>query len=61
VEGFLTPLEDTEALAVAIMRLLKDPEKRWEMGKAAHARVLQNYTTDHMCKQYLQLMEKLLK
>ena len=61
VNGLLVPLEDSKALAEAIMQLLKDPEKRARMGRAAHARVLQGYTTDYMCEQYLKVIEKRLE
>jgi glycosyltransferase involved in cell wall biosynthesis len=61
LNGYLVPLEDSKALAEAIMQLLKDPEKRVAMGGAAHARVLQGYTTDYMCEQYLKVVEKRLE
>jgi len=61
VNGLLVPLEDSKALAKAILQLLRDPEKRVGMGLAGHARVLQGYTTDRMCEQYLKVVEKHLE
>lgn len=53
LQGLLVPLEDANALAKAILQLLKDPDKRASMGSAAHARVFEGYTTERMCEQYL--------
>jgi glycosyltransferase involved in cell wall biosynthesis len=39
-EGLVVPPEDPEAMARAIMELLRDPEKRSVMGKAAREKVL---------------------
>ncbi len=61
LNGLLVPQEDSMALAKAILQLLRNPEKRVGMGLAGHARVLQGYTTDRMCEQYLKVIEKLLE
>jgi glycosyltransferase involved in cell wall biosynthesis len=39
-EGLVVPPEDPEAMAGAILELLRDPEKRSVMGKAAREKVL---------------------
>lgn len=57
--GLLVPIENTEALANAILRLLADPQLCQRMGAAARKKVLESYTADHMCEQYLALMSNL--
>ena len=58
VHGFLIPVEDSQALAKAILQLSPDPELRQIMGEAARKRILETYTVDRMCEQYLHLMEQ---
>jgi alpha-maltose-1-phosphate synthase len=40
VEGFVVPARDPEALHLAVERLVRDPELRREMGRAARLRAL---------------------
>ncbi|MBV5323525.1 glycosyltransferase, partial [bacterium] len=54
----LVPIENTDALADAILQLLADPQLRRKMGAAARKKVLDLYTADRMCEQYLALMFK---
>ena len=54
--GLLVPIENTNALANAIIQLLSDPQLRHKMGAAAKAKVVESYTADRMCEQYLALM-----
>lgn len=54
--GLVVPIENPEALAKAILQLLRDPEARSRMGEAARLHVSENYTVDRMCRQYLDLM-----
>lgn len=56
--GLLVPLESPAELAQAILQLLRSPQDRQRMGKAARERVLSSYTTDRMCEAYLQVIEK---
>ena len=58
--GFLIPVENSEALADAILQLLGDRQLRQKMGAAAKSHVLKQYTEDSMCEQYFQLMTKFL-
>jgi glycosyltransferase involved in cell wall biosynthesis len=58
VHGLLVPLESPAELAQAILQLLRSPQDRKRMGKAARERVLSSYTTDRMCEAYLQVIEK---
>ena len=48
VEGFIVPPEDAEALAVALERLVRDPELRLRMGEAARLRLLHGFTEAHV-------------
>ncbi len=61
VHGFLVPVEDADALAQAILQLLRDPQLRARMGAAVKQRVNDMYSLDRMGEQYLALMLKLLE
>jgi glycosyltransferase involved in cell wall biosynthesis len=56
--GLLVPIKDAGALANAIIQLLAAPQLRHKMGAASKAKVLELYTADRMCEQYLALMLK---
>ncbi|MCC7118163.1 MAG: glycosyltransferase [Anaerolineales bacterium] len=56
--GFLVPVENSQLLAEAILKLIDDPRLLIDMGKAAQAQVFENYTEERMCEQYLALMLK---
>jgi len=56
--GLLVPIGNSAALADAITQLLADPQLRRKMGAASKAKVLEFYTVDRMCEQYLKLMLK---
>jgi glycosyltransferase involved in cell wall biosynthesis len=43
VSGVLTPAEDDEAFAQAVVRLLQEPETRQRLGRAAIYRIRENY------------------
>lgn len=60
VHGLLVPLESPADLAQAILQLLRSPQDRLRMGKAARERVLNSYTTDRMCESYLQVIGQCL-
>ena len=47
VNGIVVPCGDVDALCAAIERLYRAPELRSEMGRAARARVVENFTWDH--------------
>ena len=49
--GILVPPRDAQALAQAIKRLLKDPELRQQMGRAARRRVLDLFTWENAARQ----------
>jgi len=58
--GLLVPVEDAEALAQAILQLLRDPQARLRMGLAAKQRLLDFYSVDRMGERYLALMHACL-
>ena len=57
VHGLHAPVCDEEALAAALMKLLRDPELRARMGQAARKRVLENYSVDKVSDRYEELFE----
>ena len=54
--GLFVPVENPQALAQAILQLLRDPQARSRMGAAARLHISTKYTVDRMCEQYLELM-----
>ncbi|MDO8755671.1 MAG: glycosyltransferase family 4 protein, partial [Anaerolineales bacterium] len=58
VHGLLVPPENPVELAKAILQLSNAPELRRRMGEAAKQHILNSFTTDHMCQQYLDVMRK---
>lgn len=52
--GVFVAEEDSRQVAAAINTLLADPHRRRAMGQAARARVLAEFTYDHMADQYIE-------
>lgn len=59
--GFLIPPADAEALAKAVIELLRDSEMRQRMGAAGRKRVEQMFSVQAMVAQYIQRVEILLQ
>lgn len=59
--GFLVSVGDVPALSDAILKLLRDPQARHQMGMAAKQRLLESYSIDHMGERYLSLMTNILQ
>lgn len=59
--GLLTPVEDSAALAEAILQLLRDPVYARQLGARGKKQIVENYSKDNMAKEYLALMKKRLK
>jgi glycosyltransferase involved in cell wall biosynthesis len=55
--GLLVPPRDPAALAAALVALLRDPERRVAMGRAAAACVDAEYTLDVMIDRHVKLFE----
>ena len=49
--GILTPMGDDQALAEALLKLLRDPELRGNLGHQARQHVTENYSADRFIKQ----------
>jgi glycosyltransferase involved in cell wall biosynthesis len=58
--GFLTPVNDKEAISIAIVKLLKDVTLRSRMGEAARQRIVDNYSSDKVSDLYETLFVQML-
>lgn len=58
--GYLVPLQDSQAVANALEKMLANPQKRQEMGLAARRHIEENYDWSKIAQQYLELYLKLL-
>jgi glycosyltransferase involved in cell wall biosynthesis len=56
--GLLTAPRDHEAMAEAIVRLLKDPELRTRLGAAGLARVRKRFSAERMVQQTLRVYQR---
>jgi glycosyltransferase involved in cell wall biosynthesis len=61
VTGCLVPPDDPEALAVALVALLRDPDRRQALGKAARERVLPAFAADRLVADVDRLYQDLLR
>ncbi len=59
-DGLLVPVDDPQALAQALLRLLKDPQLRRQMGQAGQEKVLCHYTWDIVTARWRQVYEQVL-
>jgi glycosyltransferase involved in cell wall biosynthesis len=57
VTGLLTPVEDQEALATAIVSLLQDADQRKRLGAAGRKRIETTFSAGRMANDYLALYE----
>jgi len=58
VTGSLVPPRDHEAMAAALVKLLKDPALRERLGKAGLARARQKFSADRMLHQTLRVYQR---
>jgi glycosyltransferase involved in cell wall biosynthesis len=58
--GLIVPPKDTEALAEAVLTLVRAPERRRLMGDTARAKVVPHYSLEAMVRQIEDLYEELL-
>lgn len=56
--GLLVPPKDPEALATALVSLLKDPERRRRLGEAGLARVRERFSAERMVQDTLGVYER---
>lgn len=61
VTGILVPPRDPDALAEAILRLLRDPDLRRSMGQAARARIEQHFSIEETVRRTEELYTTLLE
>jgi glycosyltransferase involved in cell wall biosynthesis len=59
VDGYLVDVDDHEALAEKAMKVLKSPDKRETMGRAARKKVEDNFTWSHTGRAYYKLYQEL--
>ena len=59
-DGLLIPVDDSKALAQALLKLLHNPKLARQMGKAGQEKVLQQYTWDIVTARWRQVYEQVL-
>jgi glycosyltransferase involved in cell wall biosynthesis len=60
VNGLIVPVNDADALAAALERLVLDADLRQIMGKAGRERILSHFTASHIVAETLQVYNELL-
>lgn len=58
--GRLVPAEDSEALAKVVMELIIDKPQRSKLGEALKKTILDNFSSEKMAKQYMEIYINLL-
>jgi glycosyltransferase involved in cell wall biosynthesis len=61
VTGILVPPKDSEALAEAVVRLLRDPDLCARMGRAGRERVRSEFTVDRIVSQTLDVYQSVIR
>ena len=61
VTGILVPPKDSEALAEALVRLLRDPDLCARMGRAGRERVRSEFTVDRIVSQTLDVYQSVIR
>lgn len=59
--GLLAPSMEVGALASAVLRLLRDPARRMELGRAGQQRVEQSFSAATMLQNYLEFYRQVLE
>jgi len=60
VDGLLVPLDDPASLSLALLRLLKSPDLRRQMGRAGRDKVRRRYTWEVITPLWRQVYERVL-
>jgi len=58
--GYLVPPREHEALAHALRKLIEDPDLRHQMGQRGRAMVMAEFASPIICRQTLQVYERLM-
>jgi glycosyltransferase involved in cell wall biosynthesis len=61
VSGLLVPVRSVDALEAAIVRLIEDPAERERLGKAAHDRVVADFTIEQVSNRIATVYQRLLE
>ncbi|MGD0804437.1 MAG: N-acetyl-alpha-D-glucosaminyl L-malate synthase BshA [Candidatus Bathyarchaeia archaeon] len=59
--GLLVPPRHPEEIAKAILRLIRDPKLRRDLGERARKIVLERYTAEKVVNQYIEIFEKVMR
>lgn len=59
--ALLVPPKDPEAIAQAVVQLMRDPDKALSLARAARERFLSHYTEERMLAEYINLYLSLIK
>lgn len=57
--GLIIPLEDSQALAQALTRINTDAQLAQQLATAAHQLMRENYSSEAMCKRYLEIYQSI--
>ena len=60
VDGILTPVNDPACLSLALLRLLKSPDLRHQLGQAGREKVLRRYTWEIVTSRWRGVYERVL-
>jgi N-acetyl-alpha-D-glucosaminyl L-malate synthase BshA len=58
--GFLVPVGDTDAMAASLLKLIREPDLRIEMGLAARQRAITLFPRDKIVTQYEEVYKQIL-
>ena len=57
VEGFVVPIRDSQAMALALQNLAEDSSLQKRMGHAGRQRILQEFTLERQVQQFVALYD----
>jgi glycosyltransferase involved in cell wall biosynthesis len=58
--GYLLPVGDVEGMAARTLEILKDPERKREMGRAARKRAAELFSAEDVVPRYERFYEQVL-
>jgi glycosyltransferase involved in cell wall biosynthesis len=60
VNGLLVPCRDSKAMSRAILHVISNPDRAWQIGMAARKRVAEKFTVQHQVKAVEKLYDDIL-